>query len=244
MGTYVSGVPATVSAQFLADGVLTDPVLPVTFTVEATGGGGVILMTTGVTHTGAGAFSYAWTPPEVTATTDYLLRWDGAGVLDIPAAEVVTVLPGVAGSWASVAQVLAVTGIERTAAAVALASSIIETYSGAQVDMPEVAISVKDRHHLMRATAWQAAWLTSARVASLTTEREGAQSISADNVRIERNTMAETVLAPLAIRELKSLSWVGTRTIRALPRTTRASAWDSINFLSEASDPPWMGGPL
>lgn len=242
MSTYVSGQPATVSAQFLADGVLTDPVLPVTFTVEPTAGGGVILATTAVTHTGTGTFSYLWTPPAVDEPTDYLLRWDGTGVEDIPAAEVVTVLPAVAGTWATVAQVLSVTGQTVTDADVVLASSIIETYSGAQVDMPEVTISDKDRRHLMRATSWQAVWL--AGKPGLITEREGARSVSADAVRIERNTMAENMLAPLAIRELKSLSWVGTRTIRAVPRSARSLGWDARNFLNEASDPPWMGGPL
>jgi hypothetical protein len=244
MSTYVSGVPSTVSAQFLADGVLTDPILPVTFTVEPSEGGGAILMTTGVTHTGTGVFSYLWTPPAVDEATDYLLRWDGTGAEDIPAAEVVTVLPGTAGTWASAAEVLAITGQTRDADTVVLASSMIETYSGAQVDMPDAAITDKDRRHLARATAWQAAWLTPARIANIVTEREGAKSVSADNVRIERNTMAETMLAPMAIRELKSLSWVGTRSVRPMPRSRRSLAWDSINFINERSDPLWMGGPL
>ena len=242
MSTYVAGIPATVSAQFLADGVLTDPILPVTFTVEPTEGGGVILMTTGVTHTGTGTFSYLWTPPEVAEPTDYLLRWDGTGVEDIPAAEVVTVLPGTAGTWASVAEIQAITGATVTAEVATLASSIIETYSGAQVDMPDAAISDKDRRHLGRATAWQAVWM--AGKPGLTTEREGARSVSADAVRIERNTMAETMLAPLAIRELKSLSWIGTRSIRPLPRSSRAREWSTRNFLNEQSDTPGMGGPL
>lgn len=240
----IAGQVGTLVGQFLADGVLTDPLLPVTLTIEPAAGGGVILMTTAVTHVGDGTFSYAWTPDAVDEPTDYLVRWDGTGVEDIPAAEVVTVLPGVTGTWATVGEVLAVTGITRSAEVVALASSMIETYSGAMVDMPDVAISVKDRRHLMRATSWQAAWLTPARIANLITERESAKSVSADTVRIEREAPVEVMLAPMAIRELKSLSWVGTRSIRPMPRSLRARAWDRMNFLNEQSDPPYLGGPL
>jgi hypothetical protein len=241
MTIFVAGVAGTLSAQFMADGVLADPALPVTLTVTPVAGGAAVLVTTGVTHVGVGTFAYAWTPGAVDESTDYLVQWDGAGVEDVPAAEVVTVLPGTEGTWASVAEVLAVTGIERSADVVALASSIIETYSGVTVDMPEASISVKDRRHLMRATAWEAAWLTPARVASLITEREGAKSVSADSVRVERASQVDIMLAPLAKRELVALSWVGTRSTMPLPRSARARAWDRLNFLNERSDPGWLG---
>jgi hypothetical protein len=244
MTTFVAGIAGTLSAQFMNDGVLADPALPVTLTITPVAGGSAILMTTAVTHVGTGTFAYAWTPGAVDDSTDYLVQWDGAGVEDVPAAEVVTVLPGVEGTWATVADVLAVTGQTRDAAVVTLASSIIETYSGAVPDTPEAAISDKDRRHLMRATSWQAAWLTPARIASLVTERENAKSVSADSVRIERESASDGMLAPLAKRELVALSWVGTRSIMPLPRSRRSLAWDRLNFLNEQSDPPWMGGPL
>jgi hypothetical protein len=145
-------------------------------------------------------------------------------------------------TWASAADVLAVTGVTRDDAAVALASSMIETYSGAYVDMPDESISAKDRMHLMRATSWQAAWLTPARYASLVTERETTTSVSADAVRIDRDAPADIVLAPLASRELKNLSWVGTRTTRATPTVPLLDdGWATRNFLNEAADPPWLG---
>ncbi|HET9234925.1 MAG TPA: hypothetical protein VFP10_12360 [Candidatus Eisenbacteria bacterium] len=244
MTTLVAGVPGTLSAQFMNNGVLADPTLPVTLTITPVAGGAAVLSTTDVVHVGTGTFSYSWTPDAVDEPTDYLVQWDGAGVEDIPAAEVVTVLPGVEGTWATVAEVLAVTGLERDPVVVTLASSIIETYSGAVPDMPEASISAKDRRHLMRATAWQAAWLTPARVATLTTERENAKSVSADSVRIERESASDGMLAPLAKRELVALSWVGTRSIMPLPRSHRARMWDYMNFLNEKSDPWWMGGPL
>jgi hypothetical protein len=147
--------------------------------------------------------------------------------------------------WASAADVLAVTGQTRDEATVALASSIIETYCGASTDSPDVAISAKDRTHLMRATSWQAAWLTPARVASVVTERETTTSVSADAVRIDRDAPADIMLAPLAARELKNLSWVGTRTIKVTPTAPLMDAdWATRNFLNEQSDPAWMGGPL
>jgi hypothetical protein len=145
-------------------------------------------------------------------------------------------------AWATIADVLAVSGQDRDQAAVDLASSIITTYAGVSEDLPEDAISIKDREHLRRATSWEAAWLTPTRMATLVTERENAKSVSADTVRIERETPADAMLAPFAQRELKSLSWVGTRSTRTLPRDPRAVAYDPMNFLNEASDPVWFGG--
>lgn len=138
--------------------------------------------------------------------------------------------------WATPADVLAVTGITRTEAAVAVASSMVSTYTGAYADMPEDSIGARDRLILTRATSWQAAWLTPSKLASLLTEREGSESVSADGVRVQRRTAAEDVLAPMCIREIKNLSWVGTMSHIVPPVSARRRAWDEINFLNERSD--------
>lgn len=143
--------------------------------------------------------------------------------------------------WATAVEVLAITGITRADAVVAVASSMVSTYSGAHPDLPEDAIGARDVMVLARATAWQAAWLTPPRLASILTEREGSSSVSADGVRVERRTAAEDMLAPMCIRELKNLSWVGTSTSLVPPVSARARMWDEINFLNERSDPMWLG---
>jgi hypothetical protein len=147
----------------------------------------------------------------------------------------------VAETWATVADVLAITGITRDQAAIDVASSMVSTYTGAYPDMPEDSISPRDRTILTRATSWQAAWLTPTKMASVLTEREGSSSVSADGVRVERRMAAEDVLAPLCIREIKNLSWMGTRTILVPQVNQRQRTWEEINFLNEASDPPWFG---
>jgi hypothetical protein len=143
--------------------------------------------------------------------------------------------------WATAADVLAVTGQVRDDETIAIASSMISTYAEVWDDQPETSINEKDRRHLIRATSWQAAWLTPTRVATLVTEREATTSVSADAVRIDRDAPADVMLAPMAQRELKSLSWVGTRSTETAPRAPVYSAWDTRNFLNEASDPPWLG---
>jgi hypothetical protein len=143
--------------------------------------------------------------------------------------------------WATPADVLAVTGVTRDEEACALASSIMCTYTGAYPDMPAESINQRDRLVLTRATCWQAAWLTPSRMVSLATEREGSSRISADGVSVERRTAAEDMLAPLCIRELKNLSWMGTRTELVPATRDRSVTWAQVNFLNEQSDPWWFG---
>lgn len=139
-------------------------------------------------------------------------------------------------SWASVAEVEAVTGKTFTEETVALASAMIDTFSGADEDLPEDAISAVDRRHLRRATAWQCFFAVKP---GLVEERENASSITSDTQNIQREDRADVFLHPLARRELASLSWIGTRTA-VLPRVR--PGWNSRNFLNESSDPAWFGG--
>lgn len=140
-------------------------------------------------------------------------------------------------TWATVEQVEAQTGIAVSAETLAVASSIVDTFTGADEEVPEDAISAKDRKHLRKATGWQAVWL--AGKPGLITERENATSITSDTQNITRGDRADALLAPLARREIMSLSWVGTRTVIVPPASLRAMRH---NFLNEASDPAWFGG--
>jgi hypothetical protein len=139
--------------------------------------------------------------------------------------------------WATVEQVTAQTGVTVTPETLALASSIIDTFSGADEELPEDAISLVDRKHLRRATAWQAAWIPTK--PGLVTDRENAETTSSDSQTISRADNADGLLAPLAKRALMSLSWVGTRTAIVRPVS---DATNRRNFLNERSDPAWLGG--
>jgi len=140
-------------------------------------------------------------------------------------------------TWATVEQVTNQTGITVTDATLALASAIIDTVTGADEDLPADAITTVDRKHLQKATGWQAVW--AANKPGLITERENVESMSSDTQSIRRLDRADGFLAPLARREIMSLSWVGTRTV-FVPPVSRLVA--NRNFLNESSDPAWFGG--
>jgi len=139
-------------------------------------------------------------------------------------------------AWATVEQVRNVTGKDFTEETIALASSIIDTFSGADEELPEDAISGVDRRHLRRATAWQCFFAVKP---GLVEERENASTVTSDTQSITREDRADVFLHPLARRELASLSWIGTRTV-LVPRVDVRS--QERNFLNERSDPAGFGG--
>lgn len=139
-------------------------------------------------------------------------------------------------AWATIEQVAAQTGVTVSAATLALASSMIDTFTGADEELPEDALSAVDRKHLRRATGWQAVWITGK--PGITTERELAASVTSDTQAINRESAMDALCAPLAKREIASLSWVGTRTAIVPPVSF---ARDRLNFLNERSDPAWFG---
>ncbi len=143
-------------------------------------------------------------------------------------------------TWATGPEVTAITGKDTTPENLTLASSIIDTFSGADEEMPEDSITAIDRKHLKRATAWQAVWI--AGKPGLIEQRENAESVTSDTQAITRGDNADGLLAPLAKRELASLSWVGTRSVRMAP--PRPPVPPNVDFLNESSDGYGVWKPL
>lgn len=139
-------------------------------------------------------------------------------------------------TWATVEEVENQTGKTVSAETLALASSMIDTFTGADEELPEDAISAVDRKHLRKATGWQAVWV--AGKPGLITERENATTVTSDSQSITREDRMDAFCAPLARREIAALSWIGTRTVRVPPVSDAANR---RNFLNEASDPAWLG---
>ncbi|HEU4753999.1 MAG TPA: hypothetical protein VFU47_12895 [Armatimonadota bacterium] len=135
-------------------------------------------------------------------------------------------------AWATTADVTAMTGEVVTETDVTLASAMIDTVSGASEDMPTDAITPRDRTILKRATIWQAVWISGK--PGLLREREATTSSSGDGQSITRGAPSDVYLAPLASRELRNLSWIGTRTVGTAGRPALPPALD---FLNERSDP-------
>lgn len=142
-------------------------------------------------------------------------------------------------AWATTGEVLTQTGVTVSEAELAVASAVIDTYTGVDEDMPSDAISPRDRRVLRRATAWQAVWQRAK--PGFLSDRETAADVSADGVDVRRESASDIVLAPLASREIKNLSWVGTRTV-IVPGAQLAG--DPRNFLSETSDDYHSWRPL
>lgn len=114
-------------------------------------------------------------------------------------------------SWADEADVLRLTGRVVTADDVAQATAVIELTSGGRLAKLDAAlVSERNFDWLKRAVAYQAAWMASrpdyfeAMDVSQMTQDGVSATIKADGL----------ILAPLARRCLKRLSWRGVRTIR------------------------------
>jgi len=141
--------------------------------------------------------------------------------------------------WTTPADVLAITGATVTDEVCALASSIIDTYAGTDYDlMPVDSISARDRRVLAKAAAWQAAWIPGQ--PGYLSHRGAAQSANVDGTSRTKRSQAEEDLAPLALRELKNLSWVGTRVVDLRPGRL-APKGAMVFWLSEEYDAyhPW-----
>lgn len=133
--------------------------------------------------------------------------------------------------WATPAEVLAMTGETVEAVDVALASAMIDTKAGTSEDLPEEALSERDRTRLKRATIWQALWVKDK--PGLLSAREAVTQTSAAGSSQSRKSISSVMYAPMALLELEGLSWVGTRTTVVPPRV---EAFQRASFLNEASD--------
>jgi hypothetical protein len=136
--------------------------------------------------------------------------------------------------WASVQQVKDQTGKDVSVEDLALASSIIDTYAGTDPEMPEASITARDRATLRKATGWQAVWI--GKQAGYLEHRGVDYAPSADGASADRKSQADQDLAPLAQREIKNLSWLGTRVVdlRGARRIPKGALM--IDFLNESSD--------
>lgn len=140
-------------------------------------------------------------------------------------------------SWSTPAQALSWTGEEVDQPELDRACAIVELYAGVTVDQPENSISAVDRRWLAQTEAYQAVWMRGK--PGFLTQRETHTSNAADGVSVQRAAPADIMLAPLAARCLKNLSWLGTRTVsHAGPPRLKGS------FLNEEADAANSWTPL
>lgn len=133
---------------------------------------------------------------------------------------------GVAGGWATTSNVRSITGESVTEDELADAQAVIELYSGRTFvgSQDNDSIRPKDKVWLQKAVAYQAVWQRSqpgykTRHSIKEVNQDGAQIIYAGSS--EPNNTALIMLAPLANRALKNVSWMGSRTIKL-----KAPSWE------------------
>ena len=126
-------------------------------------------------------------------------------------------------TWATVAETALITGMTASGSAstadVAMAHQVIEIYANV-TESASAAIGARDLEWLRKATAWQAVWQK--QQPGYATDRSVVASIMADGVREDFAGFSvggtggewKVMLAPLAARALKNLSWKGSRTLR------------------------------
>ncbi len=122
-----------------------------------------------------------------------------------------------AAAWATVADVLALTGKTVTEATRTHAASSIEDHTGLLEEVERTDISDRDRKWLQKAVCYQAAWIVAQpdyleRNAVAEAEQDGQKAVMANRDWL--------TLAPLARKCLKRLSWRGVRTVDTLGRST------------------------
>src|SRR5690349_17693506 len=110
--------------------------------------------------------------------------------------------------WASVLDVTVITGVTVTDQQLATAQGVIELLVGRTAEATAL-IRTKDLVWLKRAVAYQAAWLPGK--ADLLTQTD-VNSFSQDGATADLKGDAQ-LLAPLARRAIKKLSWRGNRSV-------------------------------
>lgn len=116
--------------------------------------------------------------------------------------------------WAVLADVTSVTGKTVDAPTLALAVSSIELVTGLIASVERVDMTRRDAYWLRQAVCFQAAWIADT---PDYLERNAVASASADGQSATGADADWLVIAPLAKRALKRLSWRGTRSIRPVP---------------------------
>lgn len=143
-------------------------------------------------------------------------------------------------AWATLEQVEAVTGVEVTAPQLAAAQSVIEIYANRESSTDhDATLTARDARALKQAVAWQAVW--QAQQAGYDT-RSAFRQLDQDGLRVTTDSQSDVMLAPLAARALRNLSWKAQRTTVVRPTTVGLSAHpDLIDYLDESNDGrhPW-----
>jgi hypothetical protein len=111
-------------------------------------------------------------------------------------------------AWADPAYTVSITGVTVTEAHVTQAQAVIELFSGVT---ESYALKARDVRHLRMAVAYQAAWI---KPQIDVTSRTDVSQVTQDEMSFTVAHEDAQILAPLAQRALKRLSWKTSRSVR------------------------------
>lgn len=140
-------------------------------------------------------------------------------------------------AWATAADVEAITGHGVDDPTLAQANAHIEIFSNRTPDAA-AGIGERDLYWLKQATCWQAVWLAQQPAVD---GRSTHTSLSQDGMSVTYDAEHQLVLAPLAARSLRNLSWKGSRSLDVRPVHAGPAA---VDFTSERSDEHHGWSPL
>lgn len=135
-------------------------------------------------------------------------------------------------TWLDAAGVAAITGFTPTTPQLTQAQAVIDIYSNCTT-AASAGLSKRDLNWLGQALAWQATWMPSQPGYA---QRRTAERVSQDGLDIRTRSQSEQMLAPLAERALRNLSWKASRTTRMPVVGTRPNGLFLQDYTQERSD--------
>lgn len=142
-------------------------------------------------------------------------------------------------TWLDAAGVAAITGFTPSPTQLTQAQAVIDIYSNRTVDASG-GLGKRDRYWLGQALAWQVTWMPSQPGYA---GRRTFQDSSQDGLYVRTRSQSEQMLAPLAERALRNLSWKSNRTTRMPKIGTRPNGLFLQDYTLESSDDRHMWTP-
>lgn len=163
----------------------------------------------------------------------WLFRWNAEGLVHDVTDGAFAVAGTGASDWATPTEVFDISGELVTVPQLKLAQGVVALHVG-RTPLADDAASPRDLYWLKQATAWQAAWQKDQ---PGYTSRSLVQRVQQDGAGFDYAGQAAVSLAPLAIRAIRNLSWIGGHRVLSLGDAPVGLA----AFNVEASDDqhPW-----
>lgn len=248
MSSYQQGAVAGLQAEFL-DHPSGNPVDPTSITLSVLDVNGATVAgpwtyPTNVVRTALGIYLYSWTVPGDLAPADYTASWTAviAGATRV-GYETFTVLVGAQvqtgpQSWATVTDVLNITGQTITGTQLVQAQAIIDMAAG-RTYLAAPRTGTRDAYWLKLAVAYQGAWMTGQPDIF---SRLDIQALPGTGRPVPLGPNA-IMIAPMAKWALKRVSWLKTRSVHILSPYVDGLSPVSPDASSSANDfyESWTG---